>query len=147
MNFLKRILYAIIMFVAPKNELKIADKNGKELSVKLNKNNLCVFYNGDLDLAINGNFTMSVNGESNIISKGVNVDSLFDYFNTSIFFNSRRAIQIRNRPETKQWELEEKEEREERKQLALEKYEKDKHDYLETIRKIVREELNNKEND
>lgn len=41
---------------------------------------------------------LSIQGETNIISKGLNIDTLFDQYKTTLHLNSREAKQIRDLP-------------------------------------------------
>ncbi len=58
-----------------------------------------VIYHGDIKLTLEGDLTFSIKGQTNLISKGFNIDSLYDFFKTTFNVNSRLSKQIVNTPE------------------------------------------------
>ena len=62
-----------------------------------------VVYHGNVSFTIEGDLLFSVNGETNLVSRGFNLDTLYDYFKTSINLNSRLSKQIINTDESKKY--------------------------------------------
>jgi len=70
------------------------------ISFSLNDGTLKVKIINPIILELADSLELTIHGETNITSKGLNLDTLFDQYKTVLHLNSREAKQIRNLPES-----------------------------------------------
>ncbi len=88
--------------------LSVVQEEGKEiicfnskpiLTIVKNEKQPEIIYHGNIKLTLEGDLTFSIKGETNVVSRGFNIDTLHDFFKTTLNLNSRLSKQIVDTPQ------------------------------------------------
>ena len=74
----------------------VSNKIDLGISFSMDEKGLKVRIDNPIILEIGDEFDVSIEGETNIISKGMNLDTLYDKYNTIFNLNGRNSKQIRD---------------------------------------------------
>lgn len=96
----------------------VSNKIDLGISFSLDENGLKVRIDNPIILEIGNEFDISVEGETNIISKGLNIDTLYDKYRTKFNLNGRNSKQIRDDITSIEYRKKVKEQAEELKKIA-----------------------------
>jgi len=66
------------------------------ISFSIDENGLKIKIDNPISLEIANEFDLTIEGETNIVSKGMNIDTLYDKYKTIFNLNGRNSKQIRN---------------------------------------------------